>query len=280
MSRSYIREQKHICGDSYETAPYMEVDIYPVSPAQHKASRKKKRKDATSLAQQYYNDKKAKRYHVQLVNTNFGKGDYSWTGTYDDDHLPAPDDKEKVDKDFGNYIKRLYRFCDAHNIKRPKWVAAAEYSTIQENGKYIGRHHVHAIFEHTEGLTRDDMENLWRDRKGKRLGLTRCEPLDIDHNSLEGLVKYISKNKKCARSWRQSRGLKAPITPQPNDCRWSKKKLHDASTLYIDDTAYWEKLYPGYTLNRVETEVSDAGQRHTLVIMRRIDAYHYRRRRC
>jgi len=86
----YYREQKHICGKDYDTAPYMEVDLYPVSAKKHKASRRAKKKEASSLAQQTYNDNRAKRYHVQLVNANFGKGDFSWTGTYDDDHLPEP----------------------------------------------------------------------------------------------------------------------------------------------------------------------------------------------
>ena len=75
----YYREQKHICGKDYDTAPYMEVDLYPVSAKKHKASRRAKKKEASSLAQQTYNDNRAKRYHVQLVNTNFGKGDFSWT---------------------------------------------------------------------------------------------------------------------------------------------------------------------------------------------------------
>ena len=46
------------------------------------------------------------------------------------------------------------------------------------------------------------------------------------------------------------------------------------STLYIDDVAYWERKYPGYTLNRVETRVSNAGWRHTTVIMRRVECWH------
>ena len=73
----YYREQKHICGKDYDTAPYMEVDLYPVSAKKHKASRRAKKKEASSLAQQTYNDNRAKRYHVQLVNANFGKGDSS-----------------------------------------------------------------------------------------------------------------------------------------------------------------------------------------------------------
>lgn len=106
----FYREQKHICGKNYDTAQYMEVDLYPVSAKKHRAGRRAKKKEASSLAQQTYNDKRAKRYHVQLVNTNFGKGDFSWTGTYDDDHLPEPGDTRRADLDFTNYIKRLYRW--------------------------------------------------------------------------------------------------------------------------------------------------------------------------
>lgn len=270
----YYREQKHICGKDYATAPYMEVDLYPVTRRQHKASRRAKKKEASTLAMQTYNENRAKRYHVQLVNTNFGKGDYSWTGTYDDDHHPEPGNKQRADRDFTNFIKRLYRWCDKNGVQRPKWVAATEYCTVLEDGTICGRHHHHAIIQHTEGLTRDTLEKLWSEKNGARLGFTRCEYLDVDHGSVESLVRYISKNKRCARSWRQSRGLEKPKTPPPNDSRWSRKKLDEASTLYIDDAAFWEKKYPGYTINRVETKVSDAGMRHTVVIMRRAECWH------
>lgn len=46
--------------------------------------------------------------------------------------------------------------------------------------------------------------------------------------------------------------------------------------MYIDDAAFWEQKYPGYTLNRVETKVSNAGQRHTVVILRRAECWHGR----
>ena len=264
----YIREQKHICGDSYDSAGYMEVDLYPVSDKQHKASVKVKAREASSIAQQNYNEKRAKRYHVQLVNTNFNKNDYSLTLTYDDEHLPDPEDITQVDRDYSNYIKKVYRYCDKNNIARPKWIAVAEYTTIEDD-VVVGRHHFHGIIEHTEGLTREILEDLW----GK--GFTRCERLDFDHGSVESLVRYISKNKRCKRRWRQSRGLKRPITPRPNDTKWSRKKFEEASKTYIDDAAYWEKQYPGYTLNRVETTVTDTGHRHTLVILRRLDAVHW-----
>ncbi len=270
MGRSvYYREQKHICGKSYDTAGYMEVDLYPVTPSQHKVGSRAKKREATALAQQTYNEKRAKRYHVQLVNTNFGEGDYSWTGTYNDDHLPDPEDRDRADKDWSNYMKRVYRWCDRHGVERPKWIMATEYSTRQQDGSVLGRHHHHAIIQHTEGLTRDVLEELWSDRRGESIGLCRCDRLEVEHGSVESLVQYISKNKRCDRNWRQSRGLDKPKTPPPNDSRWSRRKLEQASTLYIDDREYWEKLYPGYIFDRVETKVSDAGMRHTTVILYR-----------
>lgn len=52
------------------------------------------------------------------------------------------------------------------------------------------------------------------------------------------------------------------------------KQDEDAEQIGIDDVAYWERKYPGYTLNRVETRVSNAGWRHTTVIMRRAECWH------
>ena len=250
----------------------MEVDLFAVSPRQHKASSRAKKALASSLAMQAYNDRRAIRYHVQLVNANFRRGDFVWTGTYDDDHLPPS--RERADKDFGNFVTRLYRWCIAHGLSRPKWIAATEYATEDEKGGTLGRYHHHAIFERVEGLSRDVLEMLWHDRRGQMLGLTRCEYLQTDHGSAEGLVRYISKNRRCDRSWRQSRGLKKPVTPPPNDSKWTRHKVETASTLYIDDAQFWEKKYTGYTLGRVETTVSAAGYRHTVVIMHRDGTWH------
>jgi hypothetical protein len=256
----------------------MEVDLYEVTAAQHNTSLREKKKEATSLAQQAYNDKRAKRYHVQLVNTNFKQGDYSWTGTYDDDHLPGADAKEQADRDWANFIKRVYRWCDKNGVERPKWVMATEYSTRGDDGKVTGRHHHHAIIQRTKGLDRDILEELWCDRKGEPLGLCRCEYLTMEHGSAASLVQYISKNKRCDRHWRQSRGLEKPKTPKPNDTKWSKRKLHEASTVHIDDAEYWERLYPGFKFDRAETNISDFGQRHTLVIMYRDSGFKRKQR--
>ena len=38
---------------------------------------------------------------------------------------------------------------------------------MQEDGTACGRHHHHAIIQHTDGLTRDVLEQLWADKAGQ-----------------------------------------------------------------------------------------------------------------
>ncbi len=66
------------------------------------------------------------------------------------------------------------------------------------------------------------IEKAWGDR-----GMARCEPLHFDHGYVVGLSKYIVKNVRCKRHWRQSRGLKPPKMPRPNDGKMSRGKLKD-----------------------------------------------------
>ena len=68
--------------------------------------------------------------------------------------------------------------------------------------------------------------------------------------------------------WRQSRGLQKPKTPRPNDSRWSRKKLDEAFRLRVDDRAFWEEKFPGWTLNECVQEVTGAGTLHLIVKMR------------
>lgn len=91
---------------------------------------------------------------------------------------------------------------------------------------------------------------------------------------LSKFVKRAKSESYCMVIHADDSGIEKPKTPPPNDTKWSRKKLDEASTLYIDDVAYWERKYPGYTLNRVETRVSNAGWRHTTVIMRRAECWH------
>ncbi len=267
MSRGfYVREQKYICGKGYATALTMQADFFEVTDTEHKATTRKKRELATSMAKEAYNMKESRRYLVLLLNTNFRPGDFSVTFTYDSEHHPAPDDFARADKDFTNAKNRLYRLCDKKGIERPKWVVVSEYCTTdQETGKVLGRHHHHVALQHTIGLTREMVEQIWK------MGLVRCEPLHFDHGSIESLAMYITKNKRCKRHWRQSRGLQEPLMPRPNDSKVSRSKLKLMCENCLEDRDFWEKMYPGYTLHRCDVAITGNNTRHLIVNLYRKD---------
>ena len=261
----YVREQKYICGKDYATAPTMQAEFFEVSEKEHKASTRRKKELATSLAKEAYNLRKSGRYLVLLVNTNFRPGDFSVTYTYDDEHHPAPNDLARADRDFSNAIKKLYRLCDKQGIQRPKWVVVTEYCTVDPvTGEVLGRHHHHVIMTHPAGLTREMVEQAWNGR-----GMARCEPLHFDHNSVESLARYIVKNRRCKRHWRQSHGLQPPKMPRPNDNKMSRSKLKDVCENCLEDRVYWERMYPGYTLHRCEVTITGNSTRHLIVSLYR-----------
>lgn len=254
-----VREQKFICGKDYATAETMQVDFFEITEQQHKASTRKKKELASSIAKEAYNFRQSGRYLELLIQRNFHRTDYSVTYTYDNDHLPAPGDMERVDKDFSAAMKKLYRMCDKAGIAHPGWAEVAEYTTYID-GKWVGRHHHHIVMQHTEGLTREMVEKAWGGR-----GMARCEPLNFDHGYITGLAKYIVKNVRCKRHWRQSRGLKPPKTPRPNDGKMSRGKLKDVCENRLEDRAFWEKMYHGYTLHYCEPIITGNGTRHLIV---------------
>lgn len=273
MKCRYVREQRTICGRDMKTAPFLEVDLFEISSREHRASRRAKQKMATKLAQKKYNEKISIRHFVQIVKTNFTRDAWVLTYTYNSEHLPAPGDEKRVDADWTNCIKRLRR-----RVQSPiKWVAVPEYSAIDpDTGEVTGRHHHHVILE--GAVTYEDLMAAWCDRDGEKIGFVYVEKMDLKHSSAEALARYMVKRRRHARKWRQSRGLQKPKTPQPNDTRYSRRELDRAATLYVDDRAYWEKKYPGFTPTSIEPMMTGAGSWHIVAKLERVPAAQKRRR--
>lgn len=262
MKAWYIREQKHICGPQYA-----EVDLFEVSAKEHTASTRRKRELATSIAQQRYNEAMSRRYFCQLAYTNFTDRDWAITFTYNRDHHPAAGDYDRVDRDWTNFCKRMKRYCKKKGIPAPKWMQVAEYCVLNEDGTSTGRHHHHVILEGS--LVREEIEMLWRDSSGEEIGMVHCDRINLTSSSFEALTGYMTKARTRVRHWRQSRGLKAPVTPRPNDTKWSRKSMDDAFSMRVDDRAFWEKQYPGYTLRECEQRVTGNNTRHLIVKLMR-----------
>ena len=110
MGNRFIREVRTVCGQNY-----MEVDLFPISEREKASTRRAKRSQVSSLVQQNLNGKHAKRYFVQLVNTNFNEHDLHVTLTYDDEHLPAT--LQQAEKDRDDFLRRLQYWGRKSGIK-------------------------------------------------------------------------------------------------------------------------------------------------------------------
>ena len=88
---------------------YKQVDIMPIPTEGIHRGARGKRRHASSLVQQRLNGKHSRRYLVQLVNANFGAGDWLLTLTYAPEYLPAS--FEEACRRMENFIDRLRAAC-------------------------------------------------------------------------------------------------------------------------------------------------------------------------
>ena len=260
--RGYIREQRHVCG-----AGYQEVDIYPVSDQEHRASVRAKRQAAQRLVQANLNARHALRHFVQLLNTNFvGVGAVHISLTYKDKFLPA--DPEAAEHDLELWLRRVAAALKKKGAAPAKYIAVTEYR--EEDGELKVRYHHHVVM--VCELSRDELEELWRVpgrvKKGEKpelLGFTNADRVQEEQGSLEALARYLTKYTNRKRRWKASRGLKQPERPKPNDSKYTKRSLDKLVRERLDSREYWEKQYPGWHLRATKAEWSEYNGWHVTV---------------
>ena len=238
----------------------MEVDLLNVSPAEHRASVRKKKEFASSLAMQRCNERYSKRKLQWMVAENFTeRKNQTWLVhmTYSDEWLPYYD--EDAENNVTNWLDKMnrrqakkYAAAIRENPANPGGVLPkVKYITVTEHqredkdkGLKEVRYHHHTILECD--LSIDEIKSCWGTGRGKNwesLGLVKCDRAEFDKGSLEAYCEYITKNQKRTRRWRQSQGLRKPTQPRPNDTRYTPRKLAEAATMYIDDRKFWEDRY-------------------------------------
>ena len=247
----YIREKKIYCGD------YLEVDIIPRSRTEvvEKGKRHKKKK-LSPPKQKNLNEKNARRYFIQLANTNFGKGDLQVHPTYSDDELPET--IEDAEREVRNYLRRVDYKRKKEGLDPLKYLLVTEYQTEGEGEKPIRIHH-HIMMN--AGLDRDTVEALWsrRKKKGekhkKSIGFVNADRLQPDEYGLEAISRYLMKNPKGKKRWSSSKNLDRPEM-RPNDHKYSKRQVEKLAK-YPEGRSFWEKKYPGYWLTEATPVYND-----------------------
>ncbi|MBQ8528470.1 MAG: hypothetical protein IJ459_01905 [Clostridia bacterium] len=275
--RCRYRENIYKCGE------YMEIDIFPTFHKGGKSRRRAKYKP-TSAMQRRLNQKKSTHSLIRLLNANFETGDTEITLKYDDEHLP--DFYEAAASDAVNFIRRVKRIRKKRGLPELRYVIAPG----------PGRFHFHIVM--TGGLLRDELEKIW----GK--GSANTRRLEFDKNGIAGLAHYNSNQfdeldwfdgedlfseydvnfetgeikeqkskkkyrKKGARRWSASKNLVRPEC-ESREGYISQKRVEELATVDSASCEAFEKIYPGYSFSRCESNYnSENGGWYLHVRMRR-----------
>ncbi len=270
MEYSFIREKVIHCGKQY-IAP----EIYPYTTTQQRTV-ERKRKEKTNVSspkQKNLNDKRAKRYFIQLANANFGDGDLVAHLTYAPEHLPMTeaDAKECV----GKFLRRL-------DYKRKKrGLPPLKYLCVTQFGrKRNGTHRIHHHIILNAGLERDEIEEMWwKEKKTKKraavmYGWANVDRLKANKKGIANMAGYMMQETAGKKHWTQSQNLVKPYYKGVNDKRYSKRQMEKIAKLPEDSEAYktfWEKKYKGYELVDSERVYVDMVGWYFYLTMRKIN---------
>lgn len=258
---TFIREHRTYCGEQYMT-----VDLFRYSEVQEGQLRKKRkrREKLSAPKQRNLNDKRARRYFMQLLNANFDGNDMELHLTY----KTEPESKEAADKLVSNYLRRVAYRRKKLGLEPLKYILVTEGGDIsQRTGKRIRLHHHLTL---NGGIDRNDLELMWNTEKihwnwleqdklyqgvpyrewlaRHMIGYANTRKLQPGENGLEALARYLTKDPKGKKRWSASHNLKKPerVTRDHHfSCHGFQKSCTNGD---IYSRAWWEKKYKGYTL--------------------------------
>ena len=288
---AFVRERQ-IYTSTRKNEEMKEVEIFVVTEGQKQyygSHRSRKKKALTSPKQKNLNDKNSRIYFDRLANTNFGRNDYHFTATYDNDNIPQSVDKaDAIVKKL--FIPRLRKEYEKRGLSlKYIWLTAFH---SDKDGEPVRLHH-HFLL--SGGVDRDVIEDLWRgksDKPGKlgaHLGFANCDRLQANGDGISALCSYLARQPKEGRirRWHSSLGLKKPMTAEPNDDKFDFADLRKIVDDNADtpDVKWWERHYPGWTMQSdrnyaytvSRSEFTGASVR---VKLRKLTQNELRRRKC
>lgn len=261
-----IRTKTIRAGDSLEVEAFPMVRIEP-------AARAEARRRGTSAAQEKLNLKNRRKRVRRLLETNFNSVDYILHLTFDYGFIDRafcnleqarremeeqgfPMDDEDARRIIRNFLLRLKRLIkrkggDPKQFKYIYVIETTKEPRDEDMNTLPARYHYHLVISSLELITIEDINALWD------WGYTKTQALDFRFNGLEGLSKYITKQKRFARRYAHSRNLKEP------DIRVSDRKISRrraalmAGDIQANGREILESIYPGYILEECTVRYSD-----------------------
>ena len=244
-SKMKIREKRIFSGK------ILEAEFYPVT-ADGKLYTRGKKKEVSRESQQKLNDKNARKKLRRLIENNFEEeNDYYCTFTYTNNEIPKT--YEECKRDLTNFFRRMRRAREKENLPELKYIYAIEFTASKRTG--IARFNIHMVIN--GGLPRKVVKKMWG--KGE---IKKVEELQAGEHGFERLANYMCKEwsnellPKNRKRYTPSRNLKQP-TEKRRDGVFKPRFLEKICKQRLDDRAYWENRYKGYSFVSAESEYNE-----------------------
>ena len=260
-----------ICTRTIRAGESLEVEAFPVIRVDAGAKREAAARKS-SRWQEELNLRNVRKRVRRLAENNFTEQDMMWTGTYTYPRYDiafanpeeiikemrengCPEDDRDVRRDFKNFLRKIKRRVkqlggDPAEVKYIYVIESTKEAREGDRACLPAHYHIHAIL-HAPGLGRDDLDELW----GK--GYSNSRRLDFSINGLEGLCKYLTKQRNCVRRWACSRNLKEPEIKKSHRKISRQRTARIAADVQHRGREILEKIYPGYRVEEVTVKYSD-----------------------
>ena len=270
MNGIFVREKVVHCGKNF-----LCPEIYPYTGQQLEANRggrRGKKKNVSAPAQKNLNDKRAKRYFVQLANSNFGRGDLVVHLSYAPEWLP--ESEEEARKIVARYLRRLAYLRKKRGLEPLKYLCVTQVGR-KKNGSHRLHHHILI----NGGLDRDEVEALWwavketRDREAVMYGYANADRLKPGKLGIAQMAGYMVQDSAGKKHWTQSQNLEKPWHRAPNDWKYSRRQMDKVGKLSVDSEefrAFWERKYKGWELVACEKSYQEEMGWYFYLTMQRV----------
>lgn len=117
--------------ETKQNAVYQEIEIYTVGTDQKSRQREKQKVTPVPFRGKNpehwdgHNAKRARKWFIRLLNTNFTEADTHTSLTYSDEFLPKTE--EEADRDISNFLRRLRTKCKARGLPAPEAITVTEH---------------------------------------------------------------------------------------------------------------------------------------------------------
>lgn len=253
---SFIREKVIHCGPDF-----ISPEIFPYSGKRQQAVKGKrgKKRKVTEPKQKNLNDKRAKRYFVQLANSNFGKDDLAVHLSYAPECLP--DTYEEAHAIAIVFLRRVAYRRQKLGLPPLKYLLVTQYGR-----KKNGTHRIHHHILMNGGLDRDEVEQMWWKVKGTKkreavmYGWANADRLKPNKKGIASMAGYMVQDSTGKKHWTQSQNLEKPWYRTPNDGKYSRRQIERLAKLPPDCeefAQFWEKQYKGFELVDCERQYNE-----------------------